>query len=207
VINYHPESPHMIEVRRWGGTEAWTAQPGEHHLSSSGEMGGIWRNRGRAPQKLVGVGFIGQGFDSSTYYRRMPDSYAPGAAWIFEGVEDDVIGDFGLVLDGAAGLEIDCYDPQLGTPPQAFLMASSEDLTAFMLEVRENFGAAMPSLGGDELPHVRADLVYVPTANGGAVFSTGSIAWCGSLSHNGYDNSVSRITENVLKRFSDPKPL
>jgi N,N-dimethylformamidase len=39
------------------------------------------------------------------------------------------------------------------------------------------------------------------------VFSTGSIAWCGSLSHNGYDNNVSRITENVLRRFASDDPL
>jgi N,N-dimethylformamidase len=37
--------------------------------------------------------------------------------------------------------------------------------------------------------------------NGGAVFSSGAISWCGSLSHNGYDNNVSRITENVLRKF------
>ena len=43
--------------------------------------------------------------------------------------------------------------------------------------------------------------------NGGAVFSTGSIAWCGSLSHNDYDNNVSRITENVLRRFVDGQPF
>jgi N,N-dimethylformamidase len=39
------------------------------------------------------------------------------------------------------------------------------------------------------------------------VFSTGSIAWCESLSHNGYDNNVSRITANVLRHFLDPAPL
>ena len=39
------------------------------------------------------------------------------------------------------------------------------------------------------------------------MFSTGSIAWCGSLAHDGYDNNVSRITANVLARFSDPTPL
>jgi N,N-dimethylformamidase len=48
---------------------------------------------------------------------------------------------------------------------------------------------------------VRADMVYFETNNGGAVFSTGSITWCGSLSHNSYDNNVSRITENVLRHF------
>ena len=38
---------------------------------------------------------------------------------------------------------------------------------------------------------------------GGAVFSTGSITFCGSLPHNGYDNSISKILANVLDRFLD----
>jgi N,N-dimethylformamidase len=50
-------------------------------------------------------------------------------------------------------------------------------------------------------------MVFFETPNGGAVFSTSSIAWAGSLSHNNYDNNVSRITENVIKRFLDPAPL
>jgi N,N-dimethylformamidase len=45
---------------------------------------------------------------------------------------------------------------------------------------------------------VRADLVHFTTQNGGAVFSTSSISWCGSLSYDGYDNNVSRIMENVV---------
>jgi N,N-dimethylformamidase len=49
--------------------------------------------------------------------------------------------------------------------------------------------------------------VIAKIAGGGAVFSTGSIAWCGSLSHNNYDNNVSRITANVLERFMDDEPL
>jgi N,N-dimethylformamidase len=39
------------------------------------------------------------------------------------------------------------------------------------------------------------------------VFSVGSIAWCGSLAHGGYDNNVARITANVLRRFCDPAPF
>ena len=39
------------------------------------------------------------------------------------------------------------------------------------------------------------------------MFSTGSIAWCGCLSHDGYDNAVSRITENVLRRFAADAPV
>ena len=54
---------------------------------------------------------------------------------------------------------------------------------------------------------VRADIVYFTTQKGGAVFSTSSISWCGSLSHDGYDNNVSRMMENVLNRFADEAPL
>ena len=49
--------------------------------------------------------------------------------------------------------------------------------------------------------------MFFETPGGGAVFSVGSIAWCGSLSWNGYDNNVERVTRNVLTRFIDPKPF
>jgi N,N-dimethylformamidase len=44
-------------------------------------------------------------------------------------------------------------------------------------------------------------MVFFTLPKGGAVFSTGSIAWAGSLSHHGYDNNVARITANALRRF------
>ena len=44
-------------------------------------------------------------------------------------------------------------------------------------------------------------MVYFEGPRGGAVFSVGSIAWCGCLSYNDCDNNVSRITENVLRRY------
>jgi N,N-dimethylformamidase len=50
-------------------------------------------------------------------------------------------------------------------------------------------------------------MVYLEYPNGGGVFSTSSIAWCGSLSFNNYSNNVSRITENVLRRFAAEEPL
>jgi N,N-dimethylformamidase len=54
---------------------------------------------------------------------------------------------------------------------------------------------------------IKADMVFFETPHGGGVFSVSSISYAGSLAHNGYDNNVSRITENVLRRFLDPKPL
>jgi N,N-dimethylformamidase len=74
-----------------------------------------------------------------------------------------------------------------------------------MMKTKEEFLATAPPDSAD--PHVRADLVFFETPKGGAVFSTGSIAWAGSLAHNSYDNDVSRITRNVVRRFLDPEPF
>jgi N,N-dimethylformamidase len=204
IISYHPEKPYLIEVRRAeAGSRAWQARPGEYFHSTSGERGGLWRNRGRPPQRLVGVGFTAEGVDESSYYRRLPDSFDPRARFIFEGIGDDeLIGNFGLVGGGAAGYELDRYSLQLGTPPDALLLATSEGHSDNYPHVVEEILFMFPGQGGTQDPAVRADLVYFSLPNGGAVFSTGSIAWCGSLSHNGYDNNVSRITENVLRRFA-----
>ena len=57
------DDPGLIEIRRHTGTRTWHAEPGEVWLSLDGGMGGLWRDRGHAPQKSVGVGFTGQGFD------------------------------------------------------------------------------------------------------------------------------------------------
>ena len=50
-------------------------------------------------------------------------------------------------------------------------------------------------------------MVFYETPGGGAVWSSSSIAWAGSLSHSNYDNNVSRITHNVLERFLNPEPF
>lgn len=43
------------------------------------------------------------------------------------------------------------------------------------------------------------DLLLEPKPHEGAVFSTSSIAWSGSLLVNGGDNDVSRVTPNIVK--------
>jgi N,N-dimethylformamidase len=73
--------------------------------------------------------------------------------------------------------------------------------------VNEEFGVVPPNIGGDQNDRVRADLAFAELPGGGAVFSVSSIAWCGSLSHNNYDNNVSRITANVLTRFAKFQPF
>ena len=190
------------------GTEAWSGQPGQQYLSFTGEFGGLWRHRGRAPQKLVGTGFIAQGMEGSSYYRRNPDSFDPAASWIMAGIgAEERIGDFGIDKGGAAGLELDWYDPNLGSPAWAHVVASSEGHSRLMLEVKENISLTLPYMGGDLDESVRADILYFKTRSDGAVFSTSSIAWCGALSHNNYDNNVSRIMKNVVDMFTSDTPL
>ena len=48
------------------------------------------------------------------------------AAWIFEGIDDEILGDFGMSGGGAAGFELDRADFELGTPPDALILARSE---------------------------------------------------------------------------------
>ena len=135
------------------------------------------------------------------YYVRLSDSYKPEVQFIFEGVDDEKIGDFGLIGGGAAGLEIDRSDLELGTPPNAYILAQSENHTNTYLIVPEEFLETAPGLGAEENVCARADIVFFTMPKDGAVFSVGSIAWAGSLSHRNYQNNVSRITGNVLRRF------
>ncbi len=208
-IAWHQDLSGVMEVRRAeDGIRTWEAEPGEYHHSFTGEFGGLWRRIGRPPNVVTGTGFTAQGFDLSSYYVRQPDSFDPRAAFIFEGVgEDERIGDFGLVGGGAAGLELDRAERKLGTPPNTLVLASSEGHTDLYLLVNEEFTVTTPDLTGTQNPNVRADMTFFETPSGGGVFAVSSIAWCGSLSHNGYDNNVSRITGNVLKRFLDSDPF
>jgi hypothetical protein len=73
--------------------------------------------------------------------------------------------------------------------------------------VNEELNHTHSAVNGDTCPMIKADMVFFETPNGGGVFSVSSISWAGSLAQNGYDNNVSRITENVVRRFVDPKPL
>ena len=203
---WDPEKPHIIEVRRGiSGSRAWNSHPGEQEMSSTGEHCGIWRHLGRSPNAIVGVGFAGQGWDLDTPgYRRLPDSFDPRAAFIFEGIGDDEeIGEFGLVMNGAAGDELDRADHSLGTPAHTLLLATSAGLHSdYYLVCHEDLLVTQSEIHASNNPNLRADMVYFETPNGGAVFSVSSINWISSLSHNAYDNNVSRITENVLREFS-----
>ncbi|HEY1370748.1 MAG TPA: N,N-dimethylformamidase beta subunit family domain-containing protein [Gaiellaceae bacterium] len=205
VTSLFPDKPHMLEVRRGhAGTGVWRSDPGEVHHASTGEQGGLWRFRGRAPQRVAGVGFTAQGFDESLPYRRTEASRDPRAAWIFEGVDAEEFGGNGSVLGGAGGFELDRDDPELGTPPHALVVATATGFSDVYQATSEDILTSDSKQGGTVSPLVRADMVFYEGPNGGAVFATSSIAWCGALLA---DDDVSRITQNVLRRFAAPGPV
>lgn len=202
------EKPGQIEIRRAeGGIRAWAAEPGEYYNQFDGEYGGLWRRNARPPQKLVGVGFTAQGNFVGSYYRVKDEARRdPRVSWMFDGVSGEKIGDFGLSGHGAAGFELDRVDYRLGTPRHALVVAASENHppeAPWVLVPEEQLTHLMTWSGQPSKQLIRADMTFFETPNNGAVFSTGSITFCGSLPVNGCDNDVSRLTLNVLRRFLD----
>jgi N,N-dimethylformamidase len=203
VTSTPAECTDIIEVRRGrAGTRVWESPPGEEYHATTGERGGLWRNRGRAPQCLVGVGFTAQGFDHSLAYQWMVDANDPVAGFLAEGIDTgQPIGVEGSILGGAAGFEIDRMDGLLGTPGQTVLVARAAGFSDAYQGTVEDVLTANSRQGGTVSPLVRSDVVFVPLPGGGAVFSVGSIAWCGALGANGGKNPVARLTYNALARF------
>lgn len=216
VTSVDREKPHVVEVRRWGAPWPFEMPPGERHHSTTGEQGGTWKNRGRAPNTIVGMGTAGAGFDRGSPYRRTPESYDTSVSWIFEGVDGELIGDSPnlQVKWGAAGYEFDRVDSELGSPGTTVILGSSVrfnqshrtmmDEELYYVPGRDGKWPTDPQVPGRAHRFVRSDMSYLEYPNGGAVFAAGAICWRGALSGYNYRNSVSQVTENVLRRFADP---
>ena len=184
---------------------------GEWHHSTTGELGGLWRLRGRSPQALLGIGMVSQGFDLNRPYDVVADPADPRVAFAFEGIDlsSGKVGDFESMVNGwgAAGVEVDRVDAAWGTPEDTVVLATATGFSrAYGLDPVE---VALPDgrYDGETSDKIRCDLVVLPKPNGGAVFSTGSIAWCGSLLVNKGDNAVSQLTRNVLRTFAEVDEL
>jgi N,N-dimethylformamidase len=156
----------------------------------------VERSRSHA---LVGVNWNTTGMADGAAYRRTPASFDPRVAQLFEGIAaDELIGEKGAFLGAAASFEVDFANMLMGTPAHALVIA-----TAMMPE--KFFYAPFPileALGSEsKTTRLRADMVYFETGKGGAVFSASSIGWNGALSHNGDQNTASRLTANVMRSF------
>lgn len=209
VTSRFADRPSVIEVRRDNsGTRCWDAPYGERTHVATAEAGGIWRTRGRAPNKMLGVGFASEGWSKGCGYKRLPASYQAPYATFFEGVGEEVVGDAGFVLGGAVGDEVDRFDVALGSPEHACVLATSTGLGNAYQLVIEDMTLSLPEQGGAQRPDkVCADMVIFPIDGGGAVFSVGSITYAGALAWNGCDNGLARLTANVLRAFAADGPV
>jgi N,N-dimethylformamidase len=201
-----PTREGIIEVRRAeGGIRAWAAEPGEYFHQFDGEYGGLWRRNARPPQQLVGVGFTAQGNFVGSYYRiRQEVRENPRVNWILEGVDSDIIGTEGFSGHGAAGFELDRVDEHQGTPEQAIVIASSENHppdAPWVLVPEEQLTHITTIPGKSHKELIRADMTYFDCNGGGAVFSVGSITFCGSLPVNNFNNDCSKVLLNIVNRF------
>jgi N,N-dimethylformamidase len=204
-ISFSDAYPGVIECRRSeAGIRPWEPGVGQFHHAFTGEYGGLWRRNGRCSAHLTGLVMASQGFDVSEPYELTGEAASPRVSFAFEGLDKSAgrsFGAFGLCGGGAAGLEIDRVDHALGTPADAIVLATSRRHTDIYLMTPEDLLDPTPDMTGTQAEMVRADMVYFSNAEGGAVFSVGSIAWAGAMAWNGYDNEVSQLTWNVLKRF------
>jgi N,N-dimethylformamidase len=207
-VAFRDDEPWVMECRRFGPSwKAWEARPGEYYMASNGQKGGAWRAQGRPPQKIVGTGFITDGFGKSRFYRRMPDSYHRTVSWITKGVRGEIIGDFGLAYNGAAGLALDRFDLTLGTPPHTRIVASSGGHSDNYIVNPEVIHYHYQGLAGSYDYRVRADMTFFTAPKNGAVFSAGSIAFAQSLPCNSFDNNASQLLVNVVNAFTSAGPL
>jgi N,N-dimethylformamidase len=188
----------QMELRRDTNDSIWSSHLGERYMALSGEPGGYWESQGHPPQSLVGCTFLMMGFGSSRPYERLAASYRDEWAWIFDNVDDQRIGDWGIVLGGAAGYEVDGVIERMHTPPSLVRLATASEFDP-SFQVREQ----LPStIGAAERAQLRrADMTIYRHAGGGLVFSVGSVAWCGALPFAGTRNAVGAITFNIANHF------
>ncbi|MBL3600323.1 MAG: LamG domain-containing protein [gamma proteobacterium endosymbiont of Lamellibrachia anaximandri] len=199
----HPSLPGVMESRNF------------HHIAerylTNGQRGGLMIETGRHTGPVFGNEMAGMIFNGSSAYRKLEDAGNPRAAWVFADTgEGKVFGDYGIdrVHGGAAGFEIDRYNPDNGVPRHALHLATSEPLKPTIEDVvLGQLPLTIKYHPDKKEPWARADLVFFETANGGAMFSTGSITWISSTLENNFDNDVAKITGNVIRRFLDPKPF
>jgi N,N-dimethylformamidase len=205
-IALDPSRDGIVEIRRGeGGIRAWAAEPGEYYNQFDGEYGGLWRRNARPPQKLVGVGFTAQGNFVGSWYRIKPEvRNDPRVSWILEDVTAETVGGEGFSGHGAAGFELDRVDKRLGSPTNAVVIASSENHppdAPWVLVPEEQLTHITTIPGQPHKALIRADMTWFDCPGGGEVFSVGSITFCGSLPVNQFDNDISRILDNVVRRF------
>ncbi|MCU1491562.1 MAG: dmfA2 [Acidimicrobiaceae bacterium] len=194
VTSIDHERPHLMEVRRWRGSQTWSAERDEVAHVFEPQWGGTWAQSGRPPDSIVSVGFAGFGWDTGIGYQRTDASYGPDFAWVFDGVTSAVIGECGLNMGGAVAFEFDRYTPDLA-PVGTTVLASAMPTGGFFFRTFESGPGRAPDV------ETRADMTIRHTPAGGIVFSLGSVTASGCLPVEDGKNDLARVCTNVLQRM------
>ncbi len=80
VTSVHPSRPHLLEVRRRPGSQTTAAPSGEDAHVFDPAAGRDVGGSGRPPDRLLGVGFAGFGWDEAVAYERTELSYGEASA-------------------------------------------------------------------------------------------------------------------------------
>ena len=191
----------VMELRR-GPTQAgrtWDGPLAEMPLALTNEPGGYLRDRGLGEFSLTGVGIALMGFSVALPFERTAASYDSSFAWLFDGVSARSFGDSGIVLNGAAGYEVDNTSAVLGTPDHIVVLATA---SGFPDDYVDDPGRWYEGGAPERDSRRIAELSYLTHASGGAVFSASSVCFLGALPGPGQQNDVGRITTNLLLHFS-----
>ena len=215
VTTIDAERPHIAEVRRWGTSWPFEMPPAERVHSTTGEPGGTWRNRAcrrmdssaSAPAPPASTG---RPLRPPTPQLRSPRPSSSSRASATTNPSATAPPSSSATVPPATRWTVSttAWAPRPTPCYVASSVGHSERYAAFIDERLEytqgKDGMPTDAPPPPDRPHVfvRADMVYFETPNGGGVFSVGSIAWRGCLSYDNYDNTVSRVTGNVLRRFA-----
>ncbi|KAI9150870.1 NN-dimethylformamidase beta subunit [Paramyrothecium foliicola] len=197
--------PHRMEVRRADvGARTHELPAGERYHSLNGQLGGLWRSLGRAPNLLFGIGSSASGKGPGRPFIPTDEALADSSlSWLWKGLNSESrkrLGTRGLA-GGASGDELDRLDYGIGSPRNTILLARSERHDDHFMLFNEELIFPMIGTLGSTSPLVRSDMVYYETCGGGSVFSVGSINWNNSLAWDDYNNDIAQVTENVLREF------
>ncbi|KAJ4249068.1 hypothetical protein NW762_012400 [Fusarium torreyae] len=195
------EKLHRVEIRRGDqGCRSFTLPGGDRVFSTNGQLGLLWRSRGLAANKLVGVGCCAVGQGPGVPYQRTEASRDQNLAWMFKDIQDELIGTKGFG-GGASGDELDKCNFILGSPSNTIVVATTTGHPDEFCLFPEDADFPMTKTVGTQTNEIRSDMTYYESGGGGAVFSVGSINWLCSLGWNHFQNNVAKLTENVLREF------
>lgn len=191
------QDPALIEVRRRGGGRTWRLPVGELHHQLDGRQGGTWRILDRPPNVLLGVGFTTTGFVGDGRYTIDPE--------IIDALPEELRKAMACVGEqpfGVAGLELDSFDPELGSDRNLVVVAHSVNLPDGYHPTPEEIDATdclLPDPQSAFRKMAGGTIVWGQTRGKGHVFSVGSIRWTSGLNKPGDPYFVDLVTTAALQ--------